>query len=167
MHSMLRVLPFLFCVFACDSTDDPPDPCTDDFAPAIEIGYGVSGAFERFTPDQEVSLVIAPQGGFGVDVRVRTQGLVAGQEALVTLLLETLIDDVVVGSFENLDQALTCTDTGGLVFGVVVGFDPDDYATNDDLLALDGQQVDLRVTVTDRDGAVVASVQPVIIRAGG
>lgn len=157
----------LLVIAGCDSAEPDPDPCTDDFEAAIEIGHGVSGAFERFEPDQEVDLVSAPQGGFGVQVRVRTEGLEAGETALVTLLLETVIEGEVVGSFENPDQALTCTDTGGLVFGVVVGFDSDTYRTNDDLLGLDGQRVDLRVTVTDRVGTSVQGVQPVVIRAGG
>ena len=168
MAFSLRALLLLSTLLGCDSEEADPDPCTHDFDPAIAIGYGVGGAFEVFTRDQEVGLVIAPQGGFGVDVLVRTEGLAAGDTTLVTLLLEHLIDGEVVGRFENPNQALTCTDEGGLVFGVVVGFDPDDYRTNDDLLRLDGQRVELRVTVTEPDGgARVLATQPVIIRAGG
>ncbi len=163
----MRTVFLALCLVGCDSTEDPPDPCTHDFEPAIEIGFGVGGAFGRFEEDQEVGLVSAPQGGFGVDVLVRTEGLAAGDDALVTLLLETVLDGEVVGAFENPSQALTCTEEGGLVFGVVVGFDSTDYKNNDDLLRLDGQRVGLRVTVTDADGKRADGVQMVVIRAGG
>ncbi len=168
MATVLRTSLVLLVLFGCDDDPAPPDPCTHDFETSIAIGHGVGGGFERFTDDQEVGLISAPQGGFGVDVRVRTEGLNASDETLVALLLETLIDDQVVGRFENPSQLLTCTDTGGLVVGIVVGFDSDDYSTNDDLLRLDGQRVGLRVTVTELDGSrQVLGVQPVIISAGG
>ncbi len=151
----------------CDD-EAPPDPCAHDFEPRLEIGQGVSDAFLRFGDEEDVGLVVAPQGGFGVDVRVSTIGLVAGEGVLSTLLLETVVDDVVVGSFENPGQKITCVpERGGLITGIVVGFDPDDYATNEDLLRLDGQRVVLRVTVSDQSGVQARGEQPVKIRAGG
>ena len=49
----------------------------------------------------------------------------------------------------------------------VVGFDPQVYSSNDDLLVLDGTTVDLVVTVTDEQGNAATVRQPVVIRVGG
>lgn len=117
-----------------------------------------------------VSLAVAPQGGFGVSVVIRTEGLDAGDDALADVQLDVQIDGVTEGAFTLTDAALLCVDDedgGGLISGAVVGFDPDRYGTNDDLVALDGRQAVLDVTVIDQGMAMASVQQAVTIRVGG
>ncbi len=134
--------------------------------PALVIGSGVGDVFTPYEDGAVVGLSVAPQGGFGVAVRASTTGLVT--DDVVDVLLETRIDGALVGSFLNEQVTLYCQDDGsGLLWGVVVGFDPAVYATNDDLLALDGQEVELVVTAMDTAGAAATGTAAVIIDVGG
>lgn len=136
--------------------------------PLATLGAGVGGAFLPFENNQEVSLAVAPQGGFGVSVIVRTEGLLAGPGELANVQLNVESEGATVGDFLLEQTPLFCRgDEGGEVSGVVVGFDPAVYKTNDDLLALNGKLVDLVVTVTASDGGVASVRQPVTIRVGG
>lgn len=134
------------------------------------LGQGVGGAFAPFADGEAVSLAVAPQGGFGVSVVIRTEGLSAGDDALANVQLDVEIDGVTEGSFLLTDAALLCLDTdggGGLVSGAVVGFDPDRYGTNDDLVSLDGREAVLNVTVIDNGMAMASVQQTVTIQVGG
>ena len=148
-----------------------PDPCRGSEMPEVLLGQGVGGAFVELTDNQDVGLSVAPQGGFGIPVVVQTHGLSAGDLVQSRVLLEVLLGDgteELLGTFET-RAPLQCRSDGegGNINGVVVGFDPDRYRTNDDLLALDGQIVELRITVTDEDGRVAVATKPVTMRVGG
>jgi hypothetical protein len=146
-----------------------PDPCSGQDDPVVRLGQGVGGAFEELEDEQEVSLAVAPQGGFGVAVVMETAGLSAGDEEIADVELNTEIDGELTGTFLLEDAPLLCKSdgTGGTISGVVVGFDPDVYRSNDDLLALDGEVVDLVVTVTDGEGRSTVATKPVTTRVGG
>jgi hypothetical protein len=166
MHLLRAVALGALALAGCD--DEPgTDPCTHDLKRALLIGAGVGGAFVQFVDGQDVALRPAPQGGFGVDIVVTTVGLNAGLGKEAALLLETLIDGEEVGVFENGAQPLDCADEGGRINAIVVGFDPNRYSSNDDLLSLEGERVELRVTVTDDSGRTVTNSQFVTIRVGG
>ena len=157
----------------CGCEDNPPseaDPCASSDDPVVRIGQGVGGAFAPFDDGEQVSLAVAPQGGFGVSVVIRTEGLSAGDDALADVQLDVLIDGVTEGAFTLTDAALLCVDDedgGGLISGAVVGFDPERYSTNDELVGLDGREAVLEVTVMD-DGMAMASVQQTVtIQVGG
>lgn len=150
---------------ACEPEPDP-DPCAAEGEAVVTLGSGVGGEFEPLGPEQEVSLETAPQGGFGVATVIRTTGMRAGEDATANAVLIVEIDGEEAGYFELQNAPLQCTDgLGGQIFGQVVGLDPDQYSTNDDLLVLDGKVVDLVVTVTT-DEAEATVRQPVTLVAG-
>ena len=61
-----------------------------------------------------------------------------------------------------------CQDDGtGLLWGVVVGFDADLFATNDDLLALNGQEAVLILEITDVEGEMSEGRVTTLIEVGG
>jgi len=157
----------LHCGPGEDGTAD--DLCNTLAAPTAVLGQGVGGAFLPYEDNEEVGLAVAPQGGFGVTVIVRTTGLVAGSSDAANVQLNVESGGMLVGEFLQENTALTCRDQeiGGEVRGVVVGFDPEVYPTNDELIALDGQVVTLVVTVTDSDGSSATVRQPLTIRVGG
>lgn len=111
----------------------------------------------------------APQGGFGVSVLVRSEGLLAGEGALAEVLLDTRVAGETTGSFLLEDAPLYCNSdgSGGFLSGIVVGFDSSRYGSNDAFLALDGSAVDLAVTVTDEEGRVAEVVTTVTLIVGG
>mgnify|MGYP000480294305 CR=1 FL=1 len=133
----------------------------------ILLGDGVGGAFAEFEDGQEVGLSVAPQGGFGVAVLVRTDGLAASVDSKADVRLAVEMDGDLVGDFLLEDAALLCQDEGGLISGVVVGFDPDVFSSNDDLVALDGEEVILDVTVTGANGDEANVRKPVVISVEG
>ncbi len=117
-------------------------------------------------------MLVAPQGGFGVPVSVRTEGLLAGIDGSGA----TYGADVEIsigrgganeGTFYD-GGPLGCIapDEGGLLSGLVAGFDPGIVSTNEDLLALDGQQATVRVVVTDSAGVSAEGSQVVTLRVG-
>lgn len=153
-----------------DSPQPAADPCAPSNDPVVRIGQGVGGAFAPFEDGEEVSLAVAPQGGFGVSVVIRTEGLAAGDDALADVQLDVLIDGETEGAFTLTDAALLCVDGedgGGLISGAVVGFDPDRYSTNDELVGLDGREAVLDVTVMDGGMAMASVQQTVTIAVGG
>ncbi len=77
-------------------------------------------------------------------------------------------DDVVIGTFNQLATPLLCQGdgSGGMIFGVVVGLDSTLYKTNDQLLSLNGAEVELRVTITDALGATATVTQPIVLVVG-
>lgn len=169
----VQVLAAFFCAAAIGCSDDGggdgDDFCASAEAPSAVLGQGVGGAFIPYEDLEEVGLAVAPQGGFGVTVIVRTTGLLAGEGLTADIQLNVEAGGQLAGEFLQENTALTCRDQviGGEVRGVVVGFDPDVYKTNDDLIALDGMEVDLVVTVTDSDGGSATVRKPLTIRVGG
>ena len=123
----------------CDTWDDP----------TLTLGKGVGGAFRALEQEEEVGLELAPQGGSGVGVNVLTNGIEAGSPSYVDIQLDTRIDGELTGSFLLEDAKLFCRSDGlgAVVEGVVVGFDPETYASTDDFLELNGDVADLDVTV--------------------
>ena len=118
-----------------------------------------------------VGLDVAPQGGFGVPVRALTTGIRSadGDEPHATseVLLDTYIDGALSGSFLNETVEVYCQDDGaGLIWGVVVGFDPKVWVTADDLLSLDGEEVTLVVVATDPEGREAEGSVDVVISVG-
>lgn len=144
------------------------DPCDSSDDPQLILGTGVGGAFSPIADDQDVGLEAAPQGGFGVTTLLRTLGLSASDTSLANAQLDVLIDGELEGSFLLTDARLLCRSDGegGEISGVVVGFDPDVYITTDDLLALNGQSVELDVTVTDETGNSAQALKPVTVVYG-
>jgi hypothetical protein len=160
------LLASLSLVLGCDE-DDPPDPCRSGSDAEVLLGKGVGGAFTPYEDGESVGLDVAPQGGFGVTVVIKTEGLMAGDGVVADILMDVEIDSANDGSFLLEGAALLCeTNVGGRFDGAVVGFNADKYSTFDDLLGLDGQAVDLVVTVTDAEGARVTARQPVILNVG-
>jgi hypothetical protein len=141
--------------------------CDGGGSQSVEIGTGAGSEFNALSDGDTVSLVVAPQGGFGVSVRAQTTGLKA--DDLVDVLLVTEIDGVQSGDYLNESVQLYCQeDSGsGLLWGVVVGFDPDTFTSNDDLLALNGLAVDLVVTIYDANGDEKTGRVTTIIEVGG
>jgi len=161
----LTLLSILACGDKGEETGAEVIACTSTADASLTIGYGVGEDFTAYQAESVVGLSVAPQGGFGVAVRASTSGLAAGE---VSVLLETEIAGEQVGSFLNESVTLYCQDDGsGLLWGVVVGFDPATYSSNDDLLSLDGQVVDLVVTATDTEGNSATGITPVTINVGG
>lgn len=145
-----------------------PEACRGSMSPTLAIGSGVGGAFQPFEDNQSVGLTVAPQGGFGVSVVLHTKGLAAGDKLTADATLESLVDGMVSGTF-SLTLPLLCQSngSGGLVSGVVVGFDPARYGSNDALLSLDGKIVVLRVTVTDTEKRKAVVEKPITLKVGG
>ncbi len=146
----------------------PPSPCATSDSPLVQLGSGVGGAFSAYEDGQNVTLDIAPQGGFGVTTVILTHGLNADEEELADVQLDVEIDGVESGSFLAENNRLQCRSDGegGQISGVVVGFDPEVYQSNDDLLSLNGQEVDLDVTVFDSQGNVANVLQRVTVVVG-
>jgi len=144
------------------------DLCASGDSPTLELGSGVGGAFEPYVDGQVVTLDVAPQGGFGVTTLIATTGLLAGDSELAAAQLDVRIGGNLEGSFLAEDTRLLCADPaeGGRMSGVVVGFDPAVYSTNDDLLDLDGQTVLLDVTVTDSAGNTANAQRDVVVSVG-
>jgi len=145
-----------------------PGPCVPSDEPGIQLGSGVGGAFAPYSAGEQVQLDIAPQGGFGVTTVILTDGLNADDAELADVQLDVVIDGVPSGSFLAENNRLQCRSDGegGQISGVVVGFDPQVYSSNDDLLSLNGQAVDLDVTVIDSLGNQASVVQTVTVMVG-
>ncbi len=145
------------------------DLCEPADEPTVFLGQGVGGEVEEFTDGQAVALTPAPQGGFGVQVVISTAGLRTEEQNSAQAVLDVFKDDAQEGTFLSEGLQLFCAspDDGGRIDGQVVGFDPAVYSTNDDLLALDGSEVELRVTVTDTDGNEAVGTSLVTIDVGG
>jgi hypothetical protein len=171
LDSLPLLLAAALAVVACGPDDGPPEDslCIANDAPTATLGKGVGSAFIPYEDNEEVGIQPASQGGFGVPVLVRTTGLVAGSASVADVQLNVEDSGALVGEFLQENTGLSCRgdDVGGEVRGVVVGFDPGVYSTNDDLLVLDGTSVDLVVTVTDEEGNSATVRKPVTIRVGG
>jgi len=160
-------LPCTLLGLGCEGEEPAADPCQSSSDAEVVLGKGVGGAFTPYEDGEEVGLDVAPQGGFGVTVVIKTEGLAAGDGAMADILMDIEIGGVNDGSFLLEQAALLCTaDVGGRFDGAVVGFDANKYSTFDDLLDLDGQAVELVVTVTDTEGREAIVRQAVTLNVG-
>ena len=151
---------------AQDDTQTTGPSCDGSGSQSVVIGTGAGAEFYPLEDGDTVGLDVAPQGGFGVSVRALTTGLKAGDIVDVNLITE--IDGVQSGQFLNEGVQLYCQEDGtGLLWGVVVGFDADVFASNDDLLALNGEEAVLIVEVTDADGEMSGGRVSTVVEVGG
>ena len=156
MFSGALAVPFLV-LGACKDTS-----CDADVPPEITLGQGASSAFEPFEDGQDIALTIAPQGGMGISVRALTRGVTT--DNLIDLQLITEIDGEQTGFFET-NGILPCQEDGyGLLWGQVVGFNPEEFPDVDALLALDGEQVDVIVIATDEQDRTAEGRATVTLR---
>jgi hypothetical protein len=169
----------LACLGSKDDTGDSPvdtgptaeELCAGAGEESLVIGTGVGSQFVPMEPDSTMSLDVAPQGGFGVTIRARTTGIRSTNgdlpHAPVTVELATYIDGVQSASFLNENVEIYCQDDGtGLLWGVVVGFDPEEYSTTDDLFRLDGVTTALNVITFGGDGDTAEGWVDVVISVG-
>ena len=144
-----------------------PDLCEGDEAPMVLIGQGVGGAFVELEDAQEVTLSVAPQGGFGVPVVVQTQGLVAGDDVQSMVVLEPRQGAEILGTFETRAPLQCRSDgAGGNVVGVVVVEGGTDEAYLGIAAQALGRAEDVaRLAVEPAGGALPAALQAVVLRA--
>ena len=164
---MWKVIPLVILVGCPGPTDDTGDPvtCDEDEDATLTLGHGSGETFVPFVGDEVVGLDAAPQGGVGVTIRAKTTGL--STEEPIELQMDVYLDTDLAGSFTIESIVLYCQEDGtGLVWGAVVGFDPDEYSSNDDLLALNGQTGSLEVTATDQHGTTAVGTADVILQVG-
>lgn len=149
-----------------DDTRTIGPSCDGIGTPSVTIGTGAGADFYPLEDGDSVGLDVAPQGGFGVSVRALTTGLKSNDRVDANLITE--IDGVQSGQFLNEGMQLYCQEDGtGLLWGVVVGFDGELFATNDDLLALNGQEAVLVIQITDADGETSEGRVTTQIEVGG
>lgn len=163
---MLTIL-LLACADKDTGDSGPELSCLGEDTPTIELGTGVGDEFAPLAVMAEVGLSPAPQGGFGVPVRLRTTGLRVASDtedrAIVEAQLDTYLGDTLSASFLNQESVAYCQADGtGLMDGLVVGFDEEIY-TSSTLVLLDGETVTLTVIAFDTDGRrAEASIDVVI-----
>jgi hypothetical protein len=154
------------CVTGSEEDEDSGSSaagCVAERSPSLSIGQGSDDDFIELTDSDEVGLSGAPGGGIGVAVRARTTGLVADE--WVDVLMVTRIDGEEVGSYLAENTYLHCHDDGmGLMWDLLVRFDPNIFSTNKDLMGLDGEEVDLGVTAYDVAGSEAEDWVSVVIR---
>ena len=78
---LLAVIACPACLVACEPDPGPAGPCGSTDTPAVRLGQGVGGAFAELVDGQEVTIAVAPQGGFGVSVVIETTGMRAADDA--------------------------------------------------------------------------------------
>ena len=159
----------ILLTLACSDRDsgDSADPCAGHDSPTIEIGTGVGDEFAPLEQGSTVGLTSAPQGGFGVPVRVRTRGLRSSTDgepkAIVPSQLDTFVNGELSASFLNEESLAYCQEDGSaLMDGLVVGFDKDVY-DQQNLVLLNGETATLVVTAFDGDGREATSTLDVVI----
>lgn len=160
----------LFAIFAllgC-SEPEPPDYClpVEGETPSAVIGKSAGTNFVAFAADEEVSLDVAPQGGYGVKVAIQTFALLADNPTDVDLIVEYEGDEL--GRFTQTNHPLFCNAGNfGLLNDLVVGFSEEDFPELSDLAEFDGKIVDLVVEVRDQEGNAANASWPVTINFGG
>ncbi len=138
---MLLALPLL--LIACTGPEEPGCAVTQE--PVLLLGDATGDDFIGLSGDIEVS--VAPQGGYGLQARVMTTGLIS--DANVSVSLETRIDDTVHASFDNTTR-LFCdvASQTGRIWGIAFPLDGD----LDTLSLLDGYELGLFLTMVDEAG---------------
>jgi hypothetical protein len=166
---LTRWLPLIWIAFGCSSDREETGLTVDELCKGqgpteVRIGTGAGSQFTPLNNGDVATLEVAPQGGFGVAIRASTSGMRA--DDVVEIRLDTELDGALSDSFTN-DVQLFCQDDGtGLLTNVVVGLDREVYKTLDDLIPLNGQEVDLVVVVTDSRGESVDGRVTVEIKVG-
>ncbi len=163
---LLIPLAFLCCVTTSGCLPDNCAPGPD--AATLMLGQGVAEAFEPYASGQTVTIEPASQGGFGFPILIRTVGLLAGEDQDAAVVMDTVVSGETTGTW-NQNTQLTCPDEqGGRTPSVLhVGFDSTVYATTDDFIDLQGESIDLVVTMTDTEGNTAAVTQSVVLALGG
>jgi hypothetical protein len=161
-------IPFLALVLSA-LPGCPADTCTPADVTTMIVGYGEGAAFEAYTEGQVVVVQSAPQGGYGFPIKVRTTGLQAGSDTNVVITMQPFLEGEEKGSW---DQAtpLTCGDDGqgGFTPGALaVGFDQTEFELIDDFFDLEGQDIDLHVSIVDEGGNTATTVHTVTLSTGG
>jgi len=143
--------------------------CEPSANPEVTLGEGQGDRFDVYQEGDLVGLQPAPQGGFGVPVLIGTSGLQTELDNTADATLDVFIGGELEGTFFSTGLQLVCESDaeGGRIHGQVVGLDKNKYVTNDDLLALDGTEVELRVTVVDTEGNTGIGTHTVTIDYGG
>ena len=164
-----RWFPILWIALGCsgdgkDTGLTVEELCEGQGPQEVRIGTGAGSQFTPLNDGDVATLEVAPQGGFGVAIRASTSGMRADE--VIQVRLDTELDGALSDSFTN-DVQLFCQDDGtGLLTNVVVGLDREIYKTLDDLIPLNGQDVDLIVAVTDSRGESVEGRVTVEIQVG-
>ena len=148
-----------------DETEAENPLCTTEVEAGAFLGKGVGGAFVPFEDQESVSIMVAPQGGFGIGVVMRTEGLLAGSMRFAEVQMLVKINGMNEGRYKT-EMGISCGELGGRIDNSVFPLDPNKYETNDDLLALDGQEAELLVEITDAEGNSTSTSQFVTIRVG-
>ena len=150
VHRLLTTLLLLGAAGCADEAVEV-EPCTAISAnPTFTLGTWTDDVFTAYEPGVELSLVLAPQGGLGVEVEAQSVGLGEGP---FTLTLDTEVDGENTGSHENPAGPAFCQDDGtGLFTPQIVGFFAILYKTEADIASLRDHTVELVVTATDDDG---------------
>lgn len=142
----------------------PSAGCTTGAAPTVELGHGVDGAFVALAAAESVSIVVAPQGGYGMGVWARTTALEADDDSRATVHVATEIDGAEAGRFVLYQQPLPCVGGAGLATTVVLPLDPARYTSHETLLPLDGVAALLVVDIVDSNDAAGHGEQLVTLR---
>jgi len=160
----MRILPLLL-VLGCNPELTVEELCAGEGPSSVELGTGAGDSFFPLADGEAVGLVIAPQGGLGVSVRVRTTGLQS--DATVTAQLDSELGGSTSATFTNDGVHLFCQDDGsGLFVDQAVGFDAELYADLDDQFELDGETATLIVEITDGRGVTERAMVDVMLEVG-
>ncbi|MCB9760932.1 MAG: hypothetical protein H6739_13925 [Alphaproteobacteria bacterium] len=137
--------------------------CAGEGPVEMTLGPGTGDGFTPFVEGEEVDIAIAPQGGYGIEVRASTLGLLTNRRVQVTV--SSYWGDETTGTFLWGAQPLYCMEDGaGLMWGVVVPFDPELFPTVEDLAVLDGERVTLELVAVDEEGDQAVGQVEVIVR---
>lgn len=151
MRVIVRSAIVVACCGCGDKDFSPAELCAGAGEVSVELGHGTGADFTAFEAGEDVDIAIAPQGGYGVNVRVMTLGLVANNA--VTLELSSTHLGESTGSFNWGEIPLYCLDDGhGLLWGAVVPFDPELFPDVESLSALDGEPIHMSVELVDAEG---------------
>ncbi|MBX7080126.1 MAG: hypothetical protein K1X88_13100 [Nannocystaceae bacterium] len=131
-----------------------PSACEHGDEPRVELGRPSDGAFVPLREHEVLAIADAPQGGYGVPVRVRTRGLSASNRSTATIEMAMELQGAAAGTFTLQGYPLLCegADAGGSVGVQVVPLDPARFGTPDAIADLDGEAAVLSVTITDDTG---------------
>ncbi len=129
---------------------EPDGGCASGDAPTVTLGHLVNDAFARLADGEDVDIIMAPQGGYGVAVDAQTTGLFANQESRSTIHVVTEVDGASAGEFVLYQQSIVCDGEHGIASGIVVGIDPNRYGSSDALQVLDGVLATLVVDIVDQ-----------------
>lgn len=146
-----------------------PSACEHDDEPALALGLASTGDFTPLVDGATLPISRAPQGGSGLPVRVRTRGLLASNDATATVTLSLTLAGMPAGTFTLEGYPLLCegSDVGGSLGVQVVPIDPDRYATEAQLMELDGAAAEISIEAVDDDGRKAEASAAVVLAYDG